>query len=79
MEAWDLGLSPGFRLSVMAGYAEAVKRYGAWGRIAATAFMVSAACLASPAWRAVQLLPLTAGVMLAWLDAYPPGSEHRER
>jgi signal transduction histidine kinase len=75
MEGMDLGLSPGFRLDVMAGYAEAVKRYGILVRTAATAVMLSAAGFASPAWRALQLLPLTAGLGLAWLDAYPPISE----
>jgi hypothetical protein len=75
MEGMDLGLSSGFRLDVMAGYAVAVKRYGIWVRAAATAVMLSAAGTASPAWRTLQLLPLVAGLTLAWLDAYPPMSE----
>lgn len=75
MEGMSLGLSPGFRLDVMAGYAVAVKRYGVWARAAATAIMLSMAGIASPAWRILQLLPLAAGLALAWLDVYPPMSE----
>lgn len=75
MDGMDLGLSPGFRLDVMAGYAVAVKRYGVWVRAAATGVMLSMAGIAAPAWRALQLLPLAAGLALAWLDAYPPMSE----
>jgi hypothetical protein len=70
MEGWNLGLSPGFSLDVMAGYGEIVKRWGVWVRGAMAVIMLCAAGLASPAWRVVQLLPLTGGVLLAWLDAY---------
>jgi hypothetical protein len=75
MEGWNLGLSPGFSLDVMAGYGEIVKRWGVWVRGAMAVIMLCAAGLASPAWRVVQLLPLTGGVLLAWLDAYPPASD----
>lgn len=75
MEGMDLGLSPGFRLEVMAGYAGAVNRYGVWCRTATLAIILSAACFAHPLWRAVQLLPVTAGLVFAWMDVYPPESE----
>ena len=71
MEGLELGLSKGFRLSAMASFAAAMNRYGIWGRSIAGLVMVFAAGLfASPAWRAVQLLPLTSGLVLAWVGAY---------
>jgi hypothetical protein len=71
VEGLELGLSKGFRLSAMASYAVTVNRYGIWGRsIAALVMVFAAGLLASPAWRAVQLLPLAAGVVLAWTGAY---------
>src|SRR5229473_1894483 len=75
MEGLDLGLSPGFRLEVMAGYAGAVTRYGVWCRTAALAIILATVGFVSPPWRAVQLLPVAAGLALAWLDVYPPTSE----
>lgn len=72
MEGLELGLSHGFRLSAMARYEMALHRYGVWGRtVAAVIMVVVAGLFASPAWRAVQLLPLVTGLALAWIDAYP--------
>lgn len=75
MGGWDLGLSPEFHLDVMAPYAVSVKRYGIWARGAAVIVILVAAGFVSPPWRTVQLLPLTVGFVLAWLDAYPPSSD----
>jgi hypothetical protein len=72
MEGLELGLSHGFRLSAMARYETTIHRYGIWGRTVAAVIMVLVAGLfASPAWRAVQLVPLVTGVALAWINAYP--------
>jgi signal transduction histidine kinase len=72
MDGLDLGLSHDFRLSVMASYNLAIKRYGAWGRAVTVVIMLVAAGLfASPSWRVLQLLPLVAGLALAWVDAHP--------
>jgi hypothetical protein len=75
MQELDLGLSPEFRLDVMAPYADTVKRYGVWTRAAAVIAILFTAGFATPYWRTVQLLPLVVGCVLAWLDAYPPRSD----
>jgi hypothetical protein len=79
MEGLELGLSHGFRLSTMARYEMVLHRYGIWGRtVTAVIMVVVAGFLASPAWRAVQLLLLVTGVALAWIDAYPELVETEE-
>lgn len=80
MDGLELGLSRGFRLSAMASYGMVINRYGVWGRTAAAMIMLLIAGLfAAPSWRAVQLLPLTAGVALAWVDVHPAVAETQVR
>ena len=72
MDRLDLGLSQGFRLSVMASYASTIRRYGAWGRLAALAGMILiAGLLAAPVWRTVQFVPMAAGTGLSLLETHP--------
>lgn len=79
MDRLDLGLSPGFRLSVMASYAAAIRRHGAWGRLAVLAGMiVTSGLFAIPTWRLVQFLPMVAGVGLAMVETHPAILESRD-